>query len=75
MKFTIECDMPEEMVSHFLGMLTQMQHLGEIEGKGKVALQIDGENKLFPNFNWDKSLPNAAAPKVEQNGHAVYGVN
>lgn len=64
-KFTIECEMNERWIPHFLGMLKRMQYLGNIGSSRNVTLFSDGDGDFYPKFNWDSTLPTPAEPKRE----------
>ena len=54
MKFTIECEMEDRWVLHFLAMLKYMQHLGKVGSSRRVCLYSDGDGDFKPKFVWDK---------------------
>lgn len=64
-KFTIECEMEERWIPHFLGMLERMRYLGSIGSSRRVTLFSDGDGDFHPKFNWDVTLPKPAEPKSE----------
>ena len=69
--FTITCKMKTRWVPQFLGMLQAMQRLGSLGGSRWVRFYSDGEGDYRPKFEWDKTLPDPAAPlKVEHVGQA-----
>ncbi len=57
MKFTIEVEMKDRWVPHFLGMLNYMQRLGSIGGSRTVSFYSDGDGDFNPKFEWDSNLP------------------
>jgi len=57
MKFTIEVEMNDRWVPHFLGMLSYMQTLGSIGSSRHVTIYSDGDGDFRPKFNWSKDLP------------------
>jgi hypothetical protein len=62
MKFTIEVEMKDRWVPHFLGMLQYMQLLGGLGGSRTISFYSDGDGDFRPKFEWDHELP------VEING-------
>lgn len=72
-KFTVECEMNECWVPHFLGMLKWMQKLGGLGSSRKVTFFSDGDGDFRPNFIWDSSLPEPKEPKeVKCNGDVIF---
>lgn len=59
-KFTIECEMNERWVPHFLGMLKKMQQLGSLGSSREITFYADGDGDFRPKFNWDTTLPEPA---------------
>ncbi len=72
MKFTIECEMPERWVPHFLAMLKYMQRLGKAGCSRQVTLYADGDGDFRPDFIYDSSLPDDAEPVSDEDGHRIY---
>lgn len=72
MKFTIECEMPDRWVPHFLAMLKYMQQLGGLGGSREVGIFADGDGDFQPKFQWDKELPSEAKPARDDNGDRMY---
>jgi len=72
MKFTIECEMGDRWVPHFLAMLKYMQFLGGIGSSRKVTFYADGDGDFRPSFVWDEILPDAAKPISDDNGNRFY---
>lgn len=52
-KFTIECEMEERWVPHFMGMLAHMQHIGNIGASEMLAFFADGDGDFNPRFVYD----------------------
>lgn len=71
-KFTIECEMNERWIPHFLAMLKYMQHLGSLGSSRKVMMYADGDGDFRPKFKWDESLPSDAKPVEEHSGDRFY---
>lgn len=71
MKFTIECEMKDRWVPHFLSMLRYMQQLGSMGSSRFVQIYSDGDGDFRPKFEWDSSLPSDAKPK-DQDGNRTY---
>ena len=72
MKFTIEIDMADRWVPHFLGMLQYIEHLGKIGSSRRVTFYADGDGDCRPQFKWDNTLSTIADPKTDINGHRLY---
>jgi len=75
-KLTIECEMKDRWVPHFLGMLKKMQVLGGIGSSRKVAILSDGDGDFRPKFKfkrpWFKKLPPPAEPIENKDGNTLY---
>lgn len=56
MKFTVEIEMKDRWVPHFLSMLKYMENLGVLGGSRYVAFYADGDGDFRPKFNFDKEL-------------------
>jgi hypothetical protein len=52
MKFTIEVDMQDRWVGHFISMLKTMQYLGGIGSSRVVGFYADGDGDFRPKFNF-----------------------
>ena len=72
MKFTIECEMKDRWVPHFLGMLKYMQQLGGLGSSRKVTLYSDGDGDFRPKFTWSQELPETAKPVEDNDGNRFY---
>jgi hypothetical protein len=73
MKFTIEVEMEDRWVPHFLGMLKQQERLGNIGSSRIVGIYADGDGDYRPKFKWDDSLPKPAKPRQNDGkGNTVY---
>lgn len=65
MRFTIECEMKDRWVPHFLGMLTAMERLGKLGSSRHVTFYADGDGDFRPRFKCIQSnepLPLPAKP-------------
>jgi len=71
-KFTVECEMRERWVPHFLAMLKYMQKLGAQGSSRKVTFYSDGDGDFNPKFKWDASLPSDAKPRRSDDGDNFY---
>lgn len=71
-KFTIECEMKERWVPHFLAMLKYMQCLGSMGSSRMVSFYADGDGDFRPKFTWDSSLPSKADPIKDNDGDVTY---
>lgn len=73
MKFTIEVEMEDRWVPHFLGMLEQQEVLGKSGISKIIGIYSDGARDYHPNFKWDESLPEPARAKLrDKEGHLIY---
>ena len=72
MKFTIECEMGDRWVSHFLVMLKYMQRLGNLGRSRRVTFYADGDGDFRPKFMWNELLPDNAEPISDDNGNRFY---
>lgn len=72
MKFTIECEMKERWVPHFLATLRYMERLGRMGSSRRVTLYSDGDGDFQPRFKWDDSLPENVQPREDNDGHRLY---
>lgn len=72
MKFTIECEIKDRWVPHFLAMLKYMQQLGKLGSSREVTFYSDGDGDFRPEFKWDPSLPEIANPKRDISGDRLY---
>lgn len=70
--FLVECEMSERWVPHFLGMLTQMQHLGNIGSSRTVGLYADGDGDFHPKFSWPSGLAVPAEGNVGESGDVYF---
>ena len=52
-KFTIEVEMKERWVPHFMSMLKYMEQLGTIGSSRNVTLFSDGDGDFRPKFKAD----------------------
>ena len=71
-KFTIECEMRERWIPHFLSMLRYMQQLGSMGGSRMVTFYADGDGDFNPKFKWDEELPSDAKPIEDNGGNRIY---
>ena len=58
-KFTIECEMKERWIPHFLGMLKKMEQLGGLGSSRPVGIFADGDGDFHPKFKWDDEIGRA----------------
>lgn len=70
-KFTVEVEMQDRWVPHFLGMLKYMERLGSIGSSRRVTFLSDGDGDFRPKFSWDVDVE-PAAPIHEEEGHRLY---
>lgn len=71
-KFTIEVEMEERWIPHFLGMLKRMEYLGDIGSSRYVGIFADGDGDFRPEFTWDTELPKPADPINEHKGDTLF---
>lgn len=71
-KFTIECEMGERWVPHFLAMLKYMQQLGSMGSSRSITFYADGDGDFRPKFTWDSNLPADAKPIRDNDGDRTY---
>ena len=67
MKFTIESEMEDRWVPHFMAMLKTMQYLGGVGSSRVVGLYADGDGDFRPKFKFKRpifsqDLPEPAKP-------------
>ena len=75
MKFTIECDMKDRWVPHFLGMLKYMQQLGGMGKSRRISFCADGDGDFHPKFkvSSEAKKTGVAEPREEdQHGNRFY---
>ena len=60
--FTINVEMSERWVPHFLAMLKTMQAYGSIGCSRTVAIYSDGDGDFRPKFSWSPALNDCAKP-------------
>lgn len=71
-KFTIEVEMKDRWIPHFLAMLSTMQRYGSAGMSRNVTFCVDGDGDFRPKFKWDDSLTNDAAPVKNDNGNVTF---
>jgi len=71
MKFTIQCEIKDRWVPHFLSMLRYMEHLGRI-GASRSSLYADGDGDFRPKFKWNPALSSEAKPADDRRGDRLY---
>ena len=72
MRFSIQCQMNERWIPHFLGMLRYMEQLGNLGGSRRVAIYSDGDGDFRPKFKWSSTLPSEAEPVDDRHGDRLY---
>ncbi|HBZ80936.1 MAG TPA: hypothetical protein DEP07_11185 [Brevibacillus sp.] len=70
-KFTIEVEMQERWIPHFMSMLEYMQQLGEIGSSRNVTLYSDGDGDFRPKFKADIEYE-TVKPVHDSAGSRVY---
>jgi hypothetical protein len=75
MKITIECEMKDKWVPHFLGMLYHMEKLGKLGSSRRISIYADGDGDFRPRFKCIQSsepLPLPAKPVEEIDGNTIF---
>ena len=72
MKFTIEVEMKDRWIPHFLAMLKYMQDLGGMGASRTVSFYADGDGDFHPKFKWSSSLKDDVKPISDRNGDRFY---
>ena len=76
MKLIIECEVKARWVSQLVGMLKNMEMLGDMGGSRKVAIYSDGDGDFRPKFKfkrpWFRKVPEPAKPTENKDGNTVY---
>lgn len=70
-KFTIEVEMQDRWIPHFLSMLSYMEELGAIGSSRQVTFLSDGDGDFRPKFSWDFQT-DEMAPRKDEDGHRFY---
>ena len=70
-KFTIEVEMNERWIPHFMSMLKHMQSLGNIGASRQVAIFADGDGDFRPKFSTDIEYEKVE-PVRDFNGNVTY---
>lgn len=68
-KFTIDVEMEERWIPHFLSMLKEMEHYGKIGRSRLLAFYADGDGDFHPKFNF--SIPFEKVEKKRLNKEYV----
>lgn len=71
MKFTIEAEMKERWVPHFLSMLKYMEQLGSLGGSRLVSFYADGDGDFRPKFSFGIDFERVP-PSREEDGDKIY---
>lgn len=71
-KFTIEIEMENRWIPHFLSMLKHMEKLGRAGISREVAIYADGDGDFHPKFKWDDSLISDVEPSINYDGNHLY---
>lgn len=82
MKFTIEVDMQDRWVPHFIGMLNTMQSYGSMGCSRNLCFHSDGDGDFRPKFKYHRHLgpegqfnegmPEEAPARESSNGNCFY---
>lgn len=54
--FTINVEMEERWVPHFLGFLQQMERFGQVGSSRLMSFYADGDGDFRPKFEWDTAI-------------------
>lgn len=72
-KFTIQVEMKDRWVPHFLSMLKYMEHLGNLGGSRHITFYSDGDGDFRPKFDWSEELNDETKPaKEDKSGNRLY---
>ena len=71
-KFTINCEMEERWVSHFLSMLKTMESLGNLGSSRLVAFYADGDGDFRPKFDTDRTFTFIDGREIKDPGPIEY---
>jgi len=71
-KFSIQCEMKDRWVPHFLAMLKYMQRLGHIGGSRMISFYADGDGDFRPKFKWNEVLKDDVKPIKDDNGNKTF---
>ena len=71
MKFTIEAEMKERWVPHFLSMRKYMDQLGSLGGSRLVSFYADGDGDFRPKFSFGIDFERVL-PSKEEDGDRIY---
>lgn len=70
-KFTIEVEMQERWIPHFMSMLKYMEHLGNIGSSRDVVLYSDGDGDFRPKFTTNIDFE-VKEPVCDTQGNRIY---
>ena len=70
-KFTIEVEMPERWIPHFMSMLKYMEQLGNIGSSRKVTFYADGDGDFRPKFKSEVEYE-TVEPVSDLDGRRLY---
>lgn len=71
MKFTINVEMKDRWVPHFLSMLKHIEYLGNIGASREIAIYADGDGDFQPKFKFDVDYEEML-PVRESGGNRLY---
>lgn len=70
-KFTIEVEMEDRWIPHFMSMLDYMEYCGKVGMSRNVGIYADGDGDFRPKFKtdikWEKQKP-----KIDSDGDRLY---
>jgi hypothetical protein len=70
-KFTLEVEMEERWIPHFMSMLKYAEHLGKIGASRSVAIYADGDGDFRPKFKADIDFE-SVEPTKDHEGARIY---
>lgn len=70
-KFTIEVEMNERWIPHFMSMLKYMEMLGNNGSSRQVGIYSDGDGDFNPKFKTDIEWE-AKPPVLDHDGNRIY---
>jgi hypothetical protein len=68
-RINIEAEMNERWASHFLGMLNEMEKLGQTGSSRTIAFFADGDGDFRPRFFFSPATPNDSLPEMAKGAY------
>jgi len=70
-KFTIEVEMEERWIPHFMSMLKYIEYLGRVGSSRRVGIFADGDGDFNPKFKADIKWEEKE-PVMDERGNRLY---